>query len=251
MTGRRSARLLAAGALALVACLGWRDAEIGVPGGELALELLLDGDSRDSSGNEYHGQIEGATPIVDRVGRQGMAYHFGGDDWIAVAAPPDLSDQALTVSLWAQYNSGEFEWWNNCMLAQDDGDDSGQRRIIQLSTIPRSICWHRMGEGDAQSPVPLAAEVWYHIAATYDGHYHRLYVDGLLQDTREGSLSTHREEPLYLGRKGSEEPGFNFRGALDDVRIYNRPLSSEEIVRLYLEDPAAGRTQCPSLNTLA
>lgn len=39
----------------------------------------------------------------------------------------------------------------------------------------------------------------------------------------------------FLGRKGSDEPEFNFRGDLDDVRIYNRALSGEEILQLYGE----------------
>ncbi|MFC1526376.1 LamG domain-containing protein [Candidatus Latescibacterota bacterium] len=238
---RRSHAVLLTLTLTVVVTAGCRQVDLAVPRQDLAIELLMSGDARDTSDNGHHGKIEGATPATDRFGREGMALHFDGDDWILVSPPPALSDQAITVSLWARYDSSEFRWWNNCMLAQDNGSDDGDRRIIQLSTHWRSIDWHRMGEAeDANSPVIIEPDVWYHIAATYDGHNHRLYVDGLLHDTRSGSLRQHSEEPLFVGRKGSDETDFTFRGVLDDVRIYNRALSGEEIARLYQETIATG-----------
>ncbi|MBT3346442.1 MAG: LamG domain-containing protein [Gemmatimonadetes bacterium] len=209
-----------------------------IPRDDLVVELLMSGDARDSSGNDHHGQIEGATPAIDRHGQQGMAYHFDGDDWISLSPPPTISDQALTISIWARYDDGPHDWWNNCMVAQDNGGGQNGRRIIQLSTAGRSITWHRMGENDLMSPVPLHTERWYHIVASFDGKRHRLYIDGLLQDTRFGSMGQHDEEPLYIGRKGSDEPDFTFRGRLDDVRIYNRALSGEQVIQLYQENPA-------------
>ena len=240
MTARRGAHLVAA-VLMSVALAGCGGTETEAPRQGLVLELLLDGDALDTSGNGYHGQVEGAAPAADRAGRSGMAYRFDGDDWIVVTPPPPLGDGELTVSLWARYDRGEFGWWNNCLLAQDDGDDGGDRRIIQLSTTSRSICWHRMGERDAVSPVPLTEEAWHHVVASFDGRRHRLYVDGLLHDSRYGGLGQHESEPLYLGRKGSEEWDFTFRGVLDDVRVYNRALSIDEVLSLYREDPAARR----------
>jgi len=229
-------------ALAILIPPACKEADLAVPRQDIVVELLMSGDARDTSGRGHDGQIEGATPATDRFGREHMAFHFDGEDWIVVSPPPDLSDRAMTVSMWARYDSCEFRWWNNCMLAQDNGDDEGDRRIIQLSTHWQSVCWHRMSEEDANSPVVLQPEAWYHLAATYDGRHHRLYVDGLLHDTRSGSLRKHSEEPLFVGRKGSEEWDFTFRGVLDDVRIYNRALSGEEIARLYRETPSAGES---------
>jgi hypothetical protein len=201
----------------------------------LVLELLLDGNARDTSGSDSDGVVEGATLVDDRFGRPGRAYHFDGDDFIMVSPPPSLSREALTVSVWARYDSSEFDWWNNAILCQDSGDEDG-RRIIQLSTEDRSITWHRMDFGrDAHSLVPLEIGRWYHVVVTFDGAFHHLYIDGLLHDSRRGRLISHPDEPLYLGRKGSDEPEFNFRGGLDDLRIYNRALTGEEILQFYGE----------------
>jgi GNAT superfamily N-acetyltransferase len=48
-------------------------------------------------------------------------------------------------------------------------------------------------------------------------------------------LWINAEEPVHIGRKGTAEPYFFFRGAIDDVRIYNRVLDVDE-VRALLED---------------
>ena len=202
----------------------------------LVLELLLDGNARDTSGSERHGLVEGAALSDDRFGRPQRAYHFDGGDFIAVSPPPSLSPKSLTVSVWVRYDSSEFAWRNNAILCQDNGEAEEGRRIIQLSTKNRSITWHRMSSGrDPHSLVPLEIGHWYHVVVTFDGGFHRLYIDGLLHDTRNGRLTSHPDEPLYLGRKGTDEPAFNFRGDLDDLRIYNRTLSGEEIMQLYGE----------------
>ena len=202
----------------------------------LVLELLFDGNAEDTSGSDSDGVVEGATLSNDRFGRPRQAYHFDGDGSIIVSPPPDLSRRSLSISVWARYDSSEFDWWNNAILCQDNGEDEDGRRVIQLSTEDRPITWHRMNFGrDAHSLVPLEIGRWYHVVVTFDGAFHRLYIDGLLHDSRRGRLTSHPDEPLYLGRKGSDEPVFNFHGYIDDVRIYNRTLSGEEILQLYGE----------------
>jgi len=70
---------------------------------------------------------------------------------------------------------------------------------------------------------------WYHIAATWDGTTVRIYVDGVLDnappDSHGGTIGTDTR-PFYMGgRSGSDL----FDGTLDDVRVYSRALTAEEI----------------------
>ena len=76
---------------------------------------------------------------------------------------------------------------------------------------------------------------WQHIAATYDGSQTpggmRIYVDGEEREL-EGLLDLvgnrlPRRYPLRIGASGSSKP--NFQGNIDDVRIYDRALSPEEV----------------------
>jgi hypothetical protein len=55
------------------------------------------------------------------------------------------------------------------------------------------------------------------MVGVFDGDAHRLYIDGQLQDAVKHSLRAHPDEPIYIGRKGTLEPSFFVRGAIDAV----------------------------------
>ncbi len=72
---------------------------------------------------------------------------------------------------------------------------------------------------------------WHFVAMTFDGAYVRLYIDGALQGTFYGpSLGFLSFEDLYIGERGNN--GNFFNGSIDDVRIYNRALTTAEIQAL-------------------
>ena len=110
----------------------------------LVAEYLFNGNANDTSGNGFHGVVQGATPAADRFGNPNSAYAFDGkNDWIVVSPPPRLTNVELTVSVWARHSATKFErWWHDCIICQDDGDDNDHsRRIFQLST---SGDWDRL-----------------------------------------------------------------------------------------------------------
>ena len=83
---------------------------------------------------------------------------------------------------------------------------------------------------------PVADESWHHIAGVFDGREMRLYVDGVLDNSivaSEGEINVTKE-PVRIG-DDSLQSGPPSNVLIDDVRIYSRPLSVEEIVELYNE----------------
>ena len=209
-----------------------------VPRSGLVLELLLDGSAADTSGAGRHGLIHGAAFTADRLGRPGAAALFDGvDDNIAIDPPPALQS-AFTVSVWARIDTGNMQGWSNCLVAQDNGDDNDQsRRVFQLSVYDGRVVWHRMiNTRDPTSRRLIVPGAWFHAAAVVDGSRHRLYVDGVLQDSVTHAGRRHATEPIYIGRTGTPEACFFVRGAIDDVRVYNRALGSAEIAALYREN---------------
>lgn len=76
------------------------------------------------------------------------------------------------------------------------------------------------------------------MAGAYDGSVARLYVDGVEDGSVEttGPIATNTER-IYLG-ENAEAPGRQWSGLIDDVRIYSRALSADEI--RYLADPTPG-----------
>jgi len=80
----------------------------------------------------------------------------------------------------------------------------------------------------------LNTSQFYHLAATYDGTTHKLYVDGALYDTHTvtGSIS-HSNNTLSIGRE-DDTTCCEWDGPIDDVRIYGRALSAAQILEVYL-----------------
>lgn len=205
---------------------------------DLVLELLFDGDARDTSGNGHHGEVFGPVLTTDRFGQTDAAYAFDGrNDYIRVAPPPRLSAEAFTLSVWVKYDDDAFSrYWTNGVITQDNGGSS-ERRVFQLSAFGPLPTWHIMGRGrDPLITRPVGTSVWRHLAVTHDGAEHRLYMDGELHDQAEAPFPPHPQEPVYVGRKGSGEPDFYFKGVIDDVRIYNETLSPETILSLTWEN---------------
>ena len=204
----------------------------------LVAEYLFRGGAEDSSGYGRHGVVQGATLTTDRFGAPDSAYRFDGiDDAIVVSPPPPLSPDALSVSVWACYDRRKLHGWTNCIVAQDDGVDEDQaRRVFQLSTWNRHIVWHRMTcARDPQCKRWIRFGEWYHLVATCANRRHTLYLDGVRQDSVEAAFWTHPDQPLHIGRKGTIEPQFFFRGVIDDVRLYDRALSEAEVLELFGE----------------
>src|SRR5262249_47274079 len=80
---------------------------------------------------------------------------------------------------------------------------------------------------------PVVAGVWYQVVGTNDGRTARLYVDGQLRTS--GAV-----DPGYLGtpstvRIGGEKffPGDNFPGLIDEVALYDRALSAQEVLAIF------------------
>ncbi|WP_409346152.1 LamG-like jellyroll fold domain-containing protein [Paenibacillus sp. MBLB4367] len=213
----------------------------------LVAEYLFHGNANDSSGNGIHGRVEGAVLTSDRFGQPNCAYAFDGEKaFIEISPPPLLSREAFSISVWARYDEkASLAWWNNAIVSQDDGgknkNKDNLRRVFQLSALGPTITWHRMKETtDAVSKSHLKRGVWYHITAVFDGAFHKLYINGELHDTQAGTLKPHPEEPIFIGKKNTNEKRFLFHGVLDDIRLYNRVLSEQEITSLYTENGYTG-----------
>ncbi|MDA1040528.1 MAG: LamG domain-containing protein [Planctomycetota bacterium] len=77
----------------------------------------------------------------------------------------------------------------------------------------------------------LTLEAWNHVALTYDGRAFTIFLNG----RRGGEVKIGRErvattQPLIVGRRGDNSgDGYHFKGAVDEVAIYERPLSAAEI----------------------
>jgi hypothetical protein len=88
--------------------------------------------------------------------------------------------------------------------------------------------------GDISAP----AGDWYHVAAVYDNKAMRIYLNGILRDSGTFAYDTGSTTPgkdLAIGARSYDSTVTGYFGGLaDDVRIYDRALTEEEINQLYL-----------------
>jgi Ca2+-binding RTX toxin-like protein len=82
-------------------------------------------------------------------------------------------------------------------------------------------------ESYVEGPEDIATGVWSHVALTFDGTKLRLFVNGSLVASEEAFGPIGGEGPLLIGANPSWGRAFN--GKVDEVRIYNRALDTEEI----------------------
>jgi len=202
----------------------------------LIAEYLFQGDAQDSSGKEHHGTVVGATPCADRFGIPDSAYLFDGkDDYIVIEKAPQLNRDAFSISVWCCFDrDAKLEGWNSAIVSQDGHFNN---RVFQLSTYNANMTFHLFLKGaDLQMNSTIHKDYWYHIVVTYENDTFKLYKNGILISESKGTLTPCDEEPLFIGRKSTDEPYFFFMGKIDDIRIYERALVEEEINALFLEN---------------
>lgn len=89
------------------------------------------------------------------------------------------------------------------------------------------------GTVSALSAGTIIANTWTHIGATYDGANMRLYINGAVVDTtaKTGAINYSGSSDLFIGRTAGSSSNFH-NGLVDDVRVYNRALTTAEMVQL-------------------
>lgn len=179
----------------------------------------------DTSGKANHGTISGA---IRTTGKYGKALFFDGtNDWVTVNDSTSLDlTTGMTLEAWVNPSELSSKW---------------RTAIIKENAAKLSYVLY--ANSDANTPVvdtyiksynplkgtsALPLNVWTHLAATSDGATARLYMNGVQVSSRALAGSTLTSSgPLRIG--GNNVWGEFFKGRIDDVRIYNRPLTANEI----------------------
>lgn len=210
----------------------------------------LNGDGTDSSGNGYDGTVYGATATTDRFGSSNKAMSFdGSNDYIIV----DGTDEDLritgdiTISMWVKRTGTINDTKQLVICSADETAKSLETNFLYSFGISHNgtstffIHHYDSGSGEQVnfSYVPPLNE-WNHICVVRDSSLTKvkLYVNGVFY--AEGYYSNNAQkassgnlQKLRIGGAGSWWSDSSFEGDIDDVRIYNRVLTSDEIWQIY------------------
>ena len=204
----------------------------------------FNGNANDASGNDHHGIASGATLTTDRFGNSDCAYTFDGvNDYIDLGNLGGYKSHTFTgwflikgnqngygALVSKLYNDLHFAKNSEIRIDQNRGD--GYHISSQLGT---GTTW----EG-THIDVRVDSAVWHHFAYMYDENEKsiKVYLDQELVDSIAVSgYSDVPTTPTYIGARPywNGPTVFFFHGKIDDIRIYNRSLSTDEIDALFKE----------------
>jgi hypothetical protein len=178
----------------------------------------------DDSGHGNTGSIGSAAGTT--YGMFGGALVFNGTS--AMVTIPDVSSLRLTTDMtleaWVRPSTVTAAWRDVIYK----GNDNYYLAATSNQTVPAGEGKFGTNAVVTYGTTALVANVWAHLAVTYDGAILRLYVNGAQVSSRAqtGNIATSTN-PLQIG--GDSIWGRYFHGTIDEVRIYNQALSPSEI----------------------
>ena len=203
----------------------------------------FNGDFTDSSGNGNHGQPKGDAAVVTDPEHGQVAEFDGTGDYIEIPHSESLNitGNQITLASWAYYDdvAGNPEILIAKVYQETTHANPYFSYGLHLLSNGQPRFWLRLGTASRNVPGTvgqLASQQWYHVAGVYDGSQMTLYLNG--QAVATGNYTgniTGYNTVLRLGTNGGlTEP---MDGKIDDVRIYNRALSAEDIAEAMVGRP--------------
>jgi len=167
--------------------------------------------------------------VAVEAGRGGKVLRCGEGGATATVPAPFFSPGGVTVALWCKPSEkGQNDrWMLNTVATGTDGYRLGLAGGRPDWQVPREQWSHSL-----ESPEPLPVGAWSHVAATFDNKVMRLYVNGKEVGTLERRGFINPGDSITVGAHSADMDRARFRGWLDDVRVYRRVLTAEEIARL-------------------
>jgi hypothetical protein len=204
--------------------------------------LPFNGNANDETGNGYDGSVSGATLSTDRFGNANKAYYFDGtNDYIDLAQNlPDMT--TLSMSLWVKPTGNAS---TNGFIVFDGDANCGNDLYIYYKNGVLYFAANKGGaqlDGTSGSGVVSASILnsWTHVAWTMTSTQSLIYLNGSLVATFNKTASQtgyHNTPSIGSLNDGGGAPCGSarsdyFEGYIDDIRLYDRVLSSTEVTQL-------------------
>ncbi|MBP8258405.1 MAG: LamG domain-containing protein [Verrucomicrobia bacterium] len=176
---------------------------------------------------ENHGSTGAGTSFAP--GKVAAAFQFDGRSGVVIPHHPSLLPSALTIAVWiypTTYDANRILEKGGYRVTGGYGlefNPFGNRRVrfVIWNTVPVVV--------DSDEPIPINS--WTHVAGTFDGSTMKLYVNGVEQGGSQPAWMSGNLAPLCLGR-ASAANDLPFLGALDEVMLFHRALTAEEIAAI-------------------
>jgi Concanavalin A-like lectin/glucanases superfamily len=206
--------------------------------------LPLDGTATNLLGGASIASEIGATitPTTNRFGIPNSAVHLPGGAYITLSPSPFADNAAWTVSVWA-----ELAVTNGVATVFSTGPDYNAINFRYTYSLanPWLFWFSQKNSAIIAAQAPLSLTTWHQLTVSHNPTNSAFfyYVDGAPAGTGTSSGTSIDAGSLWFGRH--EYPGgavpYDLVGDLDEIRVYNRCLSSNEVAALFSFDSSINR----------
>lgn len=223
----------------------------------------FNGNANDASGNNNNPVFNNATLTADRQGNPNSAYHFNGkDNFMRIPNKPSLNfANQITLSVMVRPTGFYYDICHaSCILSKGGGNYNTGFYALRFDDalftngqgcsgdqLTDSIHHNFRGTGTTYTTYEpyIKKDQWYSVVYTNDGATAKLYVDCDLKYLVNFPETFINSEDLYIGK--SNDPFFPFwlNGDLDEIRIYDRALNTDEIALLCNNKKDTVKTKAP------
>jgi hypothetical protein len=216
-----------------------------VPSNGLVGWWPFNGNAVDESSNTNDGTVNGATLTADRFGSVNSAYSFNGttnyiDCGSLSAIPNTVGD--ITQSAWFLAPINQSSYCKLPIMSKRQVITEGWPSIGGGVNATNKAYYFLNAQNYATGVTNMMYSnnvtndgIWHLVTGTKSGSIYKLYLDGILQDTLLDSYALTSTSNLIIGYEAMW--GFNcerwYAGKLDDIGIWNRALTQQEITNLY------------------
>ena len=203
---------------------------------------LDDGTAIDYSGNGNHGVVNGAVAGEGAFENTDGGMVFDGENDSVQFGNSVLS--GLTAGTWSFWLATEYAGPEAHLVVQDEpGTNDGDARIIleggkvTLGVSSPSLL-------SLESNAVVNTGTWHHVAVSWEAGLVAMYVDGVRDAQIAGDLTWGGEQDLVVGSNSAGTMAF-FPGSIDEVIIFNRALSPDEVETYYRSSAPYGTKFVP------
>src|SRR3989344_1762428 len=200
----------------------------------------FDGNAFDSSGFGNNGTLVNDPTFT--TGKIGQAINLDGvDDYVSVGSVGINTGAPFTMSVWI-YHQTTIDYGTIM------GYDGTHRLLVQNGND--SLLSQQDGNFfSAANAVPN--NQWINVVYWNDGTKERWYVNGIQSGSDHVTANAEWNAVFYLGRYDLADTNYKYKGLIDDVRIYNRALSAQEVLDIYNDTGAVAPTPTPTPATVS
>lgn len=233
----------------------------------LVAHWSLDGNAVDQSTYKSHGKIFGNPKEVNGI-IEGKAYDFNGDDYIEIKsdgkAPAQISELATgTISLWFKARKWDIDktmlpilYYGRNEKCPDAFDATNGGMIIEVGhggIFPSKNVFFTVYDKECEYPTMcfdsndgigiIEPGKWYHFVTTVGDDFNMGYLNAQPLSNRRYNFQTEStslffkdfpsHETMWIGKGYWKDKEVFFDGSIDDIRIYNRALTLDDVEKLY------------------